>query len=155
MSEVERKLGELLDLCESPIERDFASGLMVRWLERTEGWFRYWPPKADQYTVLTVGDSDRDETLSLFPQAQVGDMRIDFIVTLGLEEDPKPLVFVECDGHDFHERTKEQARRDRQRDRRLQALGHPVMRFTGSEIWADHHAVADEVIDLLLKMAEG
>ncbi len=42
---------------------------------------------------------------------------------------------IECDGHDFHERTKEQAQRDKKRDRELQAAGYKVFRFTGSEIW--------------------
>ena len=35
-------------------------------------------------------------------------------------------VVVECDGHDFHERTKEQAANDRERDRGLQGLGFSV-----------------------------
>ena len=44
---------------------------------------------------------------------------------------------VECDGHDFHERTKEQAARDRSRDRELQDAGVTIYRFTGSEIHND------------------
>lgn len=56
-----------------------------------------------------------------------------------------PRVVVECDGHDFHERTKEQAQRDKSRDRELQELGHPVLRFTGSEIWADAWTCAAQI----------
>ena len=33
---------------------------------------------------------------------------------------------MECDGHDFHERTKEQASSDKKRDRSLQAAGFLV-----------------------------
>jgi hypothetical protein len=44
---------------------------------------------------------------------------------------------IECDGHDFHERTKEQAAHDKRRDRHMQGLGLKVLRFTGSEVWAD------------------
>ena len=40
-----------------------------------------------------------------------------------------------CDGHNFHERTKEQAARDRSIDRKLQQMGWHVFRFTGSEIY--------------------
>ena len=44
-------------------------------------------------------------------------------------------ISIECDGHDFHERTKTQAMRDRTRDRALIADGIKAVRFTGSEIW--------------------
>lgn len=46
-------------------------------------------------------------------------------------------VYVELDGHDFHERTKEQASRDRSRDRSLTGPYSMVLRFTGSEVYAD------------------
>lgn len=54
-------------------------------------------------------------------------------------------IAVECDGHDFHERTKEQAARDKKRDRFFQLEGINVLRFTGSEIWNDPYGCADEV----------
>jgi len=46
-------------------------------------------------------------------------------------------IAVELDGHDFHERTKEQAIRDKSRDRELQLLGWKVVRFAGSEVCRD------------------
>lgn len=55
-------------------------------------------------------------------------------------------IAVECDGHEFHERTKEQARHDRSRDRTLAAAGWTVLRFTGSEIHRDAVACAREVM---------
>lgn len=55
-------------------------------------------------------------------------------------------LIIECDGHDFHERTKKQAARDRKRDRTAQHHGIPVLRFTGSELWADAWGCAIEVI---------
>lgn len=54
-------------------------------------------------------------------------------------------VVVEIDGHNFHERTKEQARRDRTRDRAMIRAGFVVFRFTGSEIHADPSRAAQEV----------
>jgi very-short-patch-repair endonuclease len=53
---------------------------------------------------------------------------------------------IECDGHDFHERTKEQARHDRSRDRALQLAGWTVLRFTGSEIHRDVDACVGQVL---------
>jgi very-short-patch-repair endonuclease len=46
-----------------------------------------------------------------------------------------PLVVIEIDGHDFHERTKEQARSDKQRERAIVRAGTTVVRFSGSEIF--------------------
>ena len=54
-------------------------------------------------------------------------------------------VVVECDGHDFHERTKEQARKDRRRDRELQAKGYLVLRYTGSEVWRDPWGCVEDI----------
>jgi hypothetical protein len=53
---------------------------------------------------------------------------------------------VELDGHEWHERTKEQARSDRQRDRRLLRAGWHVARFTGSEIHEDVDACLLETL---------
>ena len=48
------------------------------------------------------------------------------------------------DGHDFHERTREQAAHDRSRDRYFQAAGLTLLRFTGSELHGDvDRCVAD------------
>ena len=58
-------------------------------------------------------------------------------------------VIVDCDGHDFHEKTKEQASRDKQRDRKLQSMGHTVFRFTGSDVWNDPFKCAAEAVDYL------
>jgi hypothetical protein len=48
-----------------------------------------------------------------------------------------PRIAVELDGHDFHERTKEQVARRNQRDRDLAADGWLVLHFSGSEIYRD------------------
>lgn len=82
------------------------------------------------------------------PQVVVAQYRADFVIY-----HPKGLVglsgiIVECDGHDFHERTKEQAVRDKSRDRDLQEAGFKVMRFAGSEVWADAFECASQAIAL-------
>ena len=75
-------------------------------------------------------------------QKQIGKYRVDFLVQgqfSSIKGNQKCLemcqIVVECDGHDFHEKTKEQAIYDKKRDRDLQSLGFRVYRFTGSEIW--------------------
>lgn len=82
------------------------------------------------------------------PQAQVGDWRVDFLFHAWGWNTPKFMRFiVECDGHDFHERTKEQAARDRARDRQAMIDGIPVLRFTGSEIWKNPWGCAEEFLN--------
>ncbi len=91
-------------------------------------------------------------TVTLYLEAQVGDpgWRADFFihwpVVSGGEVVRLDRMVVECDGHEFHERTKGQAARDRSRDRVAQSQGLPIFRFTGSEIWNDPMACAHEVI---------
>lgn len=58
-------------------------------------------------------------------------------------------VIVELDGHDFHERTPEQAQSDKSRDRELQALGWNVLRFTGREVLRSPADCLHEVQSLL------
>ena len=70
--------------------------------------------------------------------------RLDFLVTWAIEGNVY-RVGIECDGHDFHEKTKEQAAHDKQRDRALAAAGYTVLRFTGSEIWNNPEACVEEV----------
>jgi hypothetical protein len=73
------------------------------------------------------------------------DWPVDFIYTVK-GDGTGPVLAVECDGHDFHERTKEQAAKDRSRDRRLQEAGYTVFRFTGSELWRDPCSCSDQII---------
>lgn len=83
-------------------------------------------------------------------QALVGDWRVDFLLhrrNLRLSDERWESLIVECDGHDFHERTKEQAAKDRSRDRLVQSQGYEIFRFTGSEIWRDPLGCAEQICD--------
>lgn len=90
-----------------------------------------------------------DETVYVYQQGRVGNYATDFLlldVSVPAELVQPRWMVVECDGHDFHEKTKEQARHDKKRDRFMQSRGIKVLRFTGSEVFADPDAVAEEVI---------
>ncbi len=102
--------------------------------------------------ALTMLDSDDFEAagaergrIYCKPQARVLDWRADFLVVVVGEAGTVYRAVIECDGHDFHERTKEQAMRDRSRDRRLQGAGCRIFRFTGAEIYRDPLACGMEV----------
>lgn len=86
-----------------------------------------------------------DLPLIVESQISILQYRVDFLISSGFRG-LGPWLVVECDGHDFHERTKDQAARDRSRDRALQEAGYPVFRFTGAEIWRDPCGCADQII---------
>jgi hypothetical protein len=90
-----------------------------------------------------------------FPQVEVmskgGDRyRLDLAIhALNRASGASAAIAVELDGHDFHERTKEQAERDRKRDRDLQALGWRVARFTGSQVNRDPLVAVRELVSFI------
>ena len=59
-------------------------------------------------------------------------------------------LVIECDGHDFHQKTKEQVEYDNQRQRDLQNEGIEIIRFSGSEIWKDVRKCVNEIQDIIL-----
>lgn len=134
-TELEETLGELHECSESPIERIMAARLLFvgYGYGRSSGWNRTWvyglndgPGGKGPY----IGDCD----IVIVPQAEIGAFRVDFVLLFRVGEKLARYV-IECDGHDFHERTKEQAAKDKKRDRVLQSMGYQVFRYTGSEIW--------------------
>lgn len=49
------------------------------------------------------------------------------------------------DGHTYHERTEEQAQRDKRIDRKLQELGFQVLRYTGKDVNENTEKIVDEI----------
>lgn len=54
-----------------------------------------------------------------------------------------PMIIIEADGHEWH---KARFTQDKQRDRAFQRDGFTVMRFSGTEIWADPLGCAEEAL---------
>lgn len=81
--------------------------------------------------------------IELFSSVKILTYRLDFLV-VGDANGGHGYFAIECDGHDYHDRTKQQAAYDRARDRELLRLGIPTLRFTGSEIHHDAHRCAVE-----------
>lgn len=67
------------------------------------------------------------------------------------ENKNKKLV-IECDGHEFHEKTKEQVKRDNERQYNLKMAGYDVLRFSGSEIFNTPYACAKKTLNYIRKM---
>lgn len=58
-------------------------------------------------------------------------------------------VAIECDGHAFHDQTKEDAARDRTRDRHFQGIGWLIARFPGWQVNANPRWCAERVADMV------
>lgn len=80
---------------------------------------------------------------SLHADVQFLTYRIDLLLMFG-----NGAVCIECDGHEWHERTKQQAAYDRSRDRDLLRHGYSTIRFTGSEIHHSAERCASEVYEI-------
>lgn len=120
------------------------------------------PIESAFYQAVSILGHIRNLELTVQAQHRVSGYRADFLINArGMKCPLCPAgpftaeVIIECDGHDFHERTKEQASRDKARDRFLQHLGYTVFRFTGSDIWKDVFACASEAIEFLDDRVEG
>jgi very-short-patch-repair endonuclease len=78
-----------------------------------------------------------------FVQGTDGYYRPDFIVFYDGN-----AVVVELDGHEGH-KTKEQRTKDSRRERWFESRGMRVMRFTGTEVWADADECVKSLLDVL------
>lgn len=98
--------------------------------------------------MMALGLAWFGDSYDVTAQERVGERRVDFVLRF-----KDSTLAVEVDGHDFHERTKEQAQRDKARDRALLLAGYPVIRFTGSEVYENPYLAAAEALDVLEAMA--
>lgn len=140
---------EAYDLCESPLEKEFYTAFVSRFTP--DGAYINGKP-------FVFGEWRRPQgilDLRLFPQewieAEGHRYRADFVIEVwtslrSLDCRKFLSLVVEIDGHEFHERTKEQAERDRSRDRRITRTGYQVLRFTGREVNRDPFVVVSEIL---------
>lgn len=92
----------------------------------------------------------------IVPQFVIAPYRVDFLIGIGERHTRMGrCIVVECDGHDFHEKTKEQAAKDKARDRALLVRVAKVIRFTGSELHARPYECADEAWELMAQVYSG
>jgi len=161
-SELLRPCTMALSCCESPIERVFLCAL---WLAAYQSRLNIAGPTPAVISPSGIarGNAFQPNSLTIEPQAKHGSFRVDFRLTYITETvDPPPPdekdpikrtfkseLIIECDGHDFHEKTKQQAAKDKSRDRDLQSSGVTVFHFTGSEIWNDPMECARQVVEYL------
>jgi hypothetical protein len=127
----------ILRMCESPLEGAF----LAWWMAMSRH-----PHVEGKFTIFTQRDIE----------IRGNKYRLDFVVT----PDPQgftfqeiagtplePKVCVELDGHDFHEKTKEQVEYRNVRDRDLQFDNWRVFHVSGSEFNRDPEACVSHVME--------
>lgn len=135
MSAFRSKWERLLGKTESPIESIFLEVFCPAALEHG---YEVAKESAAPHSVIIIKT-----------QYWIDRYRADFLIRYRFYDEIYEAV-VECDGHQFHEKTKAQALRDRRRDRHLQQAGFEVFRFTGSEINGSPRLCAAEVLDCIM-----
>ena len=142
------RYNELYHLFNSPGIRSPIEQQLIGWLVWLDG-EALGPIAMDQGWIEGDLQLDPDEwRLLISPQHCIGEWRVDFLIAAHYRGAWAKIV-IECDGHDFHEKTKEQAARDKRRDRDLVAAGCKVLRFTGSEIYRDPRACFVQIQDIV------
>lgn len=131
----------------SPIEVYLRTALFWRGLRC--GRNVIWLPPADLATLKAMSKAD-GSGIAACSQMTVGSYRVDIGIAVATSSSNGAVVIgVECDGHEFHEKTKDQASRDKRRDREIVAHGVRMLRFTGAEIWAGAYGCASQVFDII------
>ena len=84
--------------------------------------------------------------------------RIDILIYVSYWDCEKKFA-IECDGHEFHQKTKQQVEKDNSRMRDLQEAGYTVIRFSGTEIYHEPMVCAAKIKSIIqapaLKFIEG
>lgn len=139
LDQLNQRLIEGLSETESPIEKifliefNFVSLIQPSWIEPNNvisGLFIQHP--------VTVGKHQYRVDFELL---------IDTIDNYSLSNSPTATrIFIELDGHDFHEKTKEQVAHDKKRERDLSDKCDALLRYSGSEVYQDTSKVVKDVL---------
>jgi len=121
--------------CESPIEQILWLALNIYSLE-TE----------NHYVFLEQSEVN----------ANGNNYRVDFLYCEDYMDDIKNPFYlaIECDGHEFHEKTKQQVDRRNKRDMDLKMEGIDVLHFSGSKIYKEPFSCAEEICNYIAKKIE-
>jgi len=63
-------------------------------------------------------------------------------------------IVIECDGHQFHQKTKEQVRHDNEREFDLKMAGYEIIRFSGSQIYNEPFKCAEDAYNYIMKFVK-
>lgn len=76
--------------------------------------------------------------------------RVDFLIPVSYKNQDNRIFIVECDGYEFHQKTKKQVEKDNKRQRDLQEAGYEIIRFSGTEIYHKPRQCAVAIKNIIL-----
>lgn len=139
-SSYQMNLEQSLIDCESPIEQLLALELEYLKLESIHAYNPF---------VDVIGIEKQEEI-----KTKNKKYRVDFMIPVLYKNQGGKIFVIECDGHEFHQKTKKQVEKDNERQRDLQKAGYEVIRFSGTEIYHRAYQCAIEIKNIILSKCE-
>lgn len=97
------------------------------------------------YTAFEIYKKENNKFVLLEPQVEINinekkyyadfEVEYDELINNHLKKDFK--LIIECDGYEFHQKTKKQVEYDNKREYELKMNNYQILRFSGSEIYND------------------
>jgi very-short-patch-repair endonuclease len=141
---------KLWKLVESPIEHILGLAIFDELKNLYDGGQCWFYSQSEFEGGAAASWQSSENAFVVVPQLTIADVgRVDFAIFVPWLSIDQPQLIVEGDGHDFHDRTPEQASRDRKRMRALQRLGIPVLPYTGTDIIRNSGEAAWEVAEFV------
>lgn len=91
---------------------------------------------------------------SVEPQFGILSYKVDFLIRYDCGPKLQEKVLVECDSQEFHERTEQERRYEKKRDREITGQGYRILRYTGKEIMEEPYKIADEILKTVKALIE-
>lgn len=98
------------------------------------------------------------ENIFLFMQKEIILEKKKYIVDFYFEQDKyvnpfntNKKIIIECDGYEFHQKTKEQVKHDNEREYELKMAGYEIIRFSGSQIYNEPFKCAEDAYNYIMK----
>lgn len=134
------------DQIESPIEQMFFIAFM--------GYTKLYDVNLIPISNDHVSGQRDFNTVFITPQKVIGSYKVDFLLSHIDINDTHIDLIVELDGHDFHDKNKEQRAYEKSRDRYFSRNGYKTLHFTGSEVFNHPFKVVLECLSQLTVSSE-
>jgi very-short-patch-repair endonuclease len=137
----EMTIEDSLIKCESPIEQALAIEMASK-----------------DFCNFTYFHAGRIDVIAVENQTEIdacgNKYRPDFLIPVVYKTKDREVYktfIVECDGHDYHEKTKKQIMKNNKRERDFKAAGYEVIRFSGSEIFESPHKCVRDLMRIIVE----
>ena len=127
--------------CESPIEREMLHLLIDIYYEIINSDINY---------IFKINEFSNQKSIKTENNTYRADFYFEFSFIYQKKEIDNLKLIIECDGHEFHEKTKEQVIKNNQRDRDLQNKGYEILHFSGSEILKNILQCREDIIKFII-----